>query len=364
MPIFQRYLLKEMLLNAVVTFGVILMIFTVGGTLQALHKSDFLTVGLFLRFVGFFVGTRLGEILPMTVLVAVMFTYGRAAAENEINALRAAGVHLITPMAPGFLFGLIATAVVFHVNDRIASQLEFTSSVASEADLAAALDAVKDKSDKKLELSNKEQLLWASIDPENGYFRELRYKKYTKETGEGAVPLEQVIKAEYGRIRYDARQGLAYLDMYGVVSLFGENKGLAIGDMTNLPITPPGTEVREKKLRHYSLAELQEAKARDYEGRPKRRAIAAEYHQRIAGSFACFLFTLVGIPLAIIFRQGNRLVAFLLAFMIALVVYYPTFILGEVLAKETDINPILSIWSGSLVLLSLGLGLSFVVMRR
>jgi len=266
-------------------------------------------------------------------------------------------------MAPGILFGLIATAVVFHVNDRVASHLEFTKASASEADLSAALEAVKDKSDKKLDISKKEQLLWASIDPENGYFRELRYKKYTKETGDGSVPLEQVIKAEYGRIRYDARQGLAYLDMYGVMSLHGETKGMEIGDMLNLPVSL-SDESREKKLRHYSLSELQEAKQREYDGRPKRRAVAAEFHQRIAGSFACLLFTLVGIPLAIIFRQGNRLVAFLLAFMIALVVYYPTFILGEVLAKETDINPILSIWSGSMVLFSLGLGLTYVVIRR
>lgn len=363
MPIFQRYLLKEMVLNAVVTFGVILLIFTVGGTLQALHKSDFITIGLFLRYVGFFVGTRLGEILPMTVLVAVMFTYGRAAAENEVNAMRAAGIHLMTPMAPGLLFGLVATAIVFHVNDRVASRIEFSSSAASEADLAAALEAVKDKSDRVLDVSKREQLLWADVDPETGYFRELQYTKYIKDIGEGVVPIDLCFRADYGRIRFDAREGLAKLDMYGVTSLHGEMKGTEIGDLLNFPIQL-GESGREKKLRHYSLSELEEAREREYVGRPKARSILAEYHQRIAGSFACFLFTLVGIPLAIIFRQGNRLVAFLLAFLIALVVYYPTFILGEVLAKETDLNPVFAIWSGSGVLLALGVSLTIVVMRR
>ncbi|MFH0946654.1 MAG: LptF/LptG family permease, partial [Planctomycetota bacterium] len=103
---------------------------------------------------------------------------------------------------------------------------------------------------------------------------------------------------------------------------------------------------------------------RSFKGAFKTRMLQSEFHKRIAGAFACILFVLVGMPLAIIFKQGNRMVAFLIAFLIAIVVYYPTFILGEVLAKETDLSPLLAIWSGSVVLFILGGGLTAVVLRR
>jgi lipopolysaccharide export system permease protein len=124
-------------------------------------------------------------------------------------------------------------------------------------------------------------------------------------------------------------------------------------------------EAINKRPRHQTLAELIAATSRKaYRGDPRAREIRGEYHRRISGSLACVLFALLGMPLAIIFRHGNRMVAFLIAFLIAIAVYYPTFILGELLSKSTDINPILAMWSGSIVLLVLGSSLTTVVLRR
>ncbi|MFH0944694.1 MAG: LptF/LptG family permease, partial [Planctomycetota bacterium] len=135
MPIFHRQFLKELLQNAVVTFLVITLIFVVGGSLKVLHKSEFLTLWTFLGAVWFFVGTNLDKTLPMTVLVSVVLTYGRASAENEINTMRASGIHLYSACIPGILFGLLGTTLVLHANDRVAPRMDFEKSDLIESGL-------------------------------------------------------------------------------------------------------------------------------------------------------------------------------------------------------------------------------------
>src|SRR6185436_6600448 len=53
--------------------------------------------------------TQLDVILPIAVLVSVVLTYGRAAADNEVDTLRASGVHPLHVMTPGLLFGALAS---------------------------------------------------------------------------------------------------------------------------------------------------------------------------------------------------------------------------------------------------------------
>jgi len=359
-PIFHRYLLKELLQSALVTFVVITLIFLVGGSLKILHKSEFLTLGTFLRAVWFFVATNLDKTLPMTVLVAIVLTYGRAAAENEINTMRASGIHLYTACVPGVLFGLMGTALVLHVKDRVAPRMDFAKSDLIELGLDGAIQSLMDRGANFLEVGEDWHVIWGGVD-ELDRLLNIRIKKY-REGDDGARELETELAADLASLEADHRRGLLRFHFEGPRTLTGAYGEAAAESMTySIPLRD---EVREKKLKHHTLEELVSAEPRSYKGSFKRRMIRAEFHQRIAGALACLLFVLVGMPLAIIFRQGNRMVAFLISFLIAIVVYYPTFILGEVLAKETDLSPLLAIYSGSCVLFALGIGLTAVVLRR
>ena len=362
MPILQRYLLREMLANGLLTFGVVTLIFIVGGALRVLHDSDLLTLGVFVELVLLFIGTELGTILPMTVLMAVMFTYGRASAENEINAMRASGIHLAYAFAPGLLFGLAGSALVLHVNDEVAPRMSFQERQFSEQAIASTLESFAARGEQGIEISDHERLLWHTFDPETGVFHKLRIKRYPSDIKKGANAVQDEIYAETGHISFDDRQRLMRVHFEDVKKLHGGGANTSFRRF-HIPF-PMSIEAREKKVYHYTLSELIEARSRRYDGAPKRTVLVAEFHQRIAGAFACVLFALIAMPLAVIFRQGNRMVAFLIALLVALVVYYPTFILGEVLAKETDLPPILAIWSGSIALFILGVGLNAVVFRR
>lgn len=358
--ILHRHFLRELLQSALVTFAVITLIFVVGGSLKVLHKADFITIPTFLRAIWFFVATNLDKTLPMTVLISVVLTYGRAAAENEINSMRAAGIHLFTALAPALLFGIAGTALVLHVNDRVAPRMDFTKSELIESGIDGTVRGLMNRGGNSIEINKSTHVMWSGVD-ELDRMLNIRIKKY-KDGDDGAVPLQEEILADTARIESDPERGLLRLHLEGVRPLRGKHAKAYAEKMTySIPLR---SEVREKKLKHHTLAELVAAESRQFKGASKQRKVRTEFHERVAGAFACILFVLLGMPLAIIFRQGNRMVAFLIAFLIAIVVYYPTFILGEVLADETDMSPVLAIWSGSIGLLTLGLGLTVIVLRR
>jgi lipopolysaccharide export system permease protein len=57
--------------------------------------------------------------LPMAVLVAVLYTFSRMAAENEVTALRATGVSPLRLMRPLFVAGAVLGLVMLEFNDQL-----------------------------------------------------------------------------------------------------------------------------------------------------------------------------------------------------------------------------------------------------
>jgi len=363
LPLFQRYLLRELLLNAAITFAVMSGIFLIGGALTILHKMEVLTLFTFLRGVGFFVATNLDKTLPMTVLIAVVMTYGRAAAENEINSMRAAGVHLYTAYAPALLFGVCSAAIVLVVNDRIAPGISASKREIIRAGLMDIIQTKIERGDNYLDLDDRSSVLWRTV-TEDGYFLDLRYKKY-KKSGDTSPRLSLEIFAERARFTFDSRHNVVLMEAWNLKNLYGGAVGAesVVEHVDNYAISA-GDEVGEQKLSEHTLVDLQAAATRRYEGARRPRQYRTEFQKRIAGAFSCVLFVLLGVPLAIIFRHGNRMVAFMIAFMIAILGYYPLFLLGDVLSDEAKLPPALAVWLGSGILGALGLGLSFTVCRR
>ncbi len=261
------------------------------------------------------------------------------------------------------MFGSVAAAAILYVNDRVSPRLTLNAVEILQGGLGPAIQSMRERGENYLALGKRQTLICRDID-EHGNLLDVRFKKYRK-ADEGASPLEMELHAKVMRIDVNEKRQVAILQMHDVINLVGEGKESHVADFT-WPISLRDEDV-VKNLPQQSLAELVASESRTTEETKKKeiRATTAEFHKRVASSFACFLFVLIGVPLAIIFRHGNRMVAFLIAFLIALVVYYPTFILGEVLAKEAEKLPIwLSIWSGSFVLGALGVGLVRVVFRR
>lgn len=98
---------------------------------------------------------------------------------------------------------------------------------------------------------------------------------------------------------------------------------------------------------------------------PARHAeLDTEIQRRSATSFACFAFALIGAPLGILVRKGNRLVAFFVSFLVISLVYYPLSMAGEALGSVGKFPPKISVWWANGALVAFGAVLLRSVFRR
>ncbi|HSC53121.1 MAG TPA: LptF/LptG family permease [Phnomibacter sp.] len=101
----------------------------------------------------------------------------------------------------------------------------------------------------------------------------------------------------------------------------------------------------------------------DYNGRNKEyRQFQMAWHQKFAISFACFVMFLIGAPLGSIIRKGGIGTPLVFA-----VIFFAAFHLlnttGEKMAKEGVLTPFVGMWLPSLVLIPIGIFLTFKAMR-
>jgi len=88
-----------------------------------------------------------------------------------------------------------------------------------------------------------------------------------------------------------------------------------------------------------------------------------EFHKKLAIPFACVVFTLLGIPMAVTTSRSGRGVSISLAMAVYLV-YYLCLVGGEKLSDRGLLDPALAMWSGNLILLAVGIPLFFRSVRE
>jgi lipopolysaccharide export LptBFGC system permease protein LptF len=92
--------------------------------------------------------------------------------------------------------------------------------------------------------------------------------------------------------------------------------------------------------------------------------VEGRIQERFARAASPLAFLLLGFPLALVFKSGNRMVAFLIVTLIGLFVYYPTCLLSDTLLRQNLVGPIAACWSGNVLIASIGVLLLAFVVRR
>ena len=121
MKILHRYVLKEHvgpLTFALTALTSILLLQYIGK-----HFGELVGKGLpalvIAEFFGLSVPLTVALTLPMAVLVATLYAFSRLAAENEITALKASGVSLVSVLKPVLWAALGVTIVMIGFNDQV-----------------------------------------------------------------------------------------------------------------------------------------------------------------------------------------------------------------------------------------------------
>ncbi|MCC6695750.1 MAG: LptF/LptG family permease [Candidatus Hydrogenedentes bacterium] len=86
---------------------------------QALLPLEFISGWDVARLVFYFMPTLAAYIIPITYLMGILLAFGRLAQNNEITAMKAAGITLKRAIAPVIAVGLLLSALSFVVMERV-----------------------------------------------------------------------------------------------------------------------------------------------------------------------------------------------------------------------------------------------------
>jgi len=294
-------------------------------------------------------------VFPIAVLLGIMFGIARLSKDSEMIAVRASGISLRELAPPALILGALLSVVCFGVVEGLAPR----AMVKARRILVSAVLR------RPAALANPGQLMKfggmtmrvGDGDPDAGTMEDVE-----------VVLLEEnkptiVLTAERGAFDQGA-DGIPILRLYqGEIHAEGErSKVLFKSGEISLDFTGSPDLRKFSQAGHVSepqemrIHELARAASQQSLSAKQRNKLRNELGERCSLPFACFVFVLIGLPLAGRNVRAGRSHGLALAFM-TVVLYYVLLMAGQTLVERELANPILANWLPNIVLGSTGLAL-------
>ncbi len=133
MRLLRRYIIKEIISPFIFSLLVIIFILFVQFLLRAIDRFLGKGIDTFTIFEYLFLNLAwiVALAVPMAVLIATLMTFGRLSEDNEITAMRAAGISFLKIIRPGLLFGTIICLLLLYFNNFVLPEMNFKARILS-----------------------------------------------------------------------------------------------------------------------------------------------------------------------------------------------------------------------------------------
>jgi len=371
----HNYLTRQILASLLITVGVFTFVLLLGNVLKeilALLVNRQASVGVVAQAIGLLIPFVWVFALPMGMLTATLLIFGRFSADQELTAVRASGISLLSLISPILLLSLALCAVSALVNFEIAPRCRV---------------AYKNLLFKVGIEFSKAQL------PEQTFIKDFPgYIFFVGSNRKGALEDVTVyvlgdktngattVHAPRGRLELDATNQVINLYLYDAKGLSLSGGQPISGDVV-LPLkwAPPEKRSPRPEISNMTLSQLwdelhdlerrvnvpgslrglspEQLRTRKQEWERQRgdltSPVRVQIHQQVAFTFACFGFTLVGIPLGIRVHRRETNVGFFIALMLV-ALYYSFIFVGQSLQTHPEWAPHLIVWLPNFIFQSVG----------
>ncbi len=358
----------------VMVFTFVLLLGNILKDVLGLVVSGQATVGMMAQAMGLLIPFVWVFALPLGMLTATLLVFGRFSADQELTAARAGGVSLVSLSAPILMLSLVLCGFCAWVNmdlgpkSRTAHKQLFAKLLTSQS---------------------------TAFIPEGRHFSHPKVPGYIFFVGKKRnTDLEEIIvyklgsgtnfpttiSATRGRIQINTTNKLIQLDLFNIhtITFDGDQAATTQNDDSTKTYELPGlddtvertsmsdmtfTQLRREMWKLEALAAMPATttnSAASSQGslsleqvREMSSKIKVQMHQKVAFSFACFGFTLIGIPLGIRVQRRETNIGFAIAIVLVLV-YYSFILLGLSLAKQPQWSPHLLLWLPNLIFQGVG----------
>jgi lipopolysaccharide export system permease protein len=303
--------------------------------------------------------------LPMGMLTATLLIFGRFSADQELTAARAGGISLIALISPILLLSLILCGVSALLNMEIGPRcrVAYTTMI---FDLRASITSAQLPEGRFIK-NFPGYIFYVGKNNRKGDLRDVIVLALKNETN-----IDWGVRAARGRLDVDTPNRKLNLTLYEVKSLpLGDRDTLGSYDEVPLQfdleptqkapqkpkvddMTFPQLRQELRELEHLSnlpvsskslTPEQMRARTRDWQQQRKdlMAPVLFQIHRQVAFSFACFGFTLLGIPLGIRVHRRETNVGIAIALMLV-AVYYSFILIAQSLQSRPELAPHLIVW--------------------
>jgi len=364
MQILRRYLLWELLGPCLLAFVIFTFVLVVGNLVKLadllVNKGVPLTDVV--RLFALLIPTLLSHTVPMALLTGTLLAFGRLSSDREITAMHASGVSLWALAVPVAVVGLLVSAGLVVINDRVVPATHFATRKVLEAIGVRNPAAYIEPGTFVKEF--KPYILFVYRMDGNHLSKVRIYEPMVgrptrtvlAERGE-LVPLPATRQVQFRLFHGTADEP----DPQEPTKLYKLEFASYAMTLTLGPGRDPDTLV--KKPKDMTLAQLRrELDALAGQGIDP-APLEAEIHRRLATAGSAAAFVLVGMPLGIRTRRAERSIGF--AMSLALILgYYLLLLGGHSLVLQGAVPPIPALWLPNVVLTVVGLGLLRRLGRR
>lgn len=377
MWILTRYLSQAILVTSLSGIAVFVFLLITGNAMKdmlGLLAQGYLPLSLFAELILLLIPYAFSYAMPLGVLIAILLTMGRLSANQELTALKAAGVSLYTIAAPVLFVALCGSLLAAYINAIHAP--------AARASYRAILNDLVRNDPLRFIVPRTfihefpGYILYVG-EKEEGHLRQ--FWLWELDQGKRAVRL---LRAEEGTFAFDEQADALILTLKGGFTELRDPKNpdnlteisptLSFREARiRLPMANLlGSANRPRKLSYFPMEDLfsrrDEARAvfNSAEASPEERAQARVDVHRIqyyvsrhfAMAFSVFSLALFAIPLGIRVGRSETYANFTLALVISMA-YYMSLILIEWAESSPALRPELLVWLPNLLTQAVGAGL-------
>jgi lipopolysaccharide export system permease protein len=389
-------LVKVFFLSFTALTGIVLM----GGLVAEATQQGLGPVQI-LEIIPLFIPSLMPYILPTSTLFASCVVYGRLAADNEILAIKAAGVNVMKVVWPGVFLGLATSCLTLGLYYHLIPYTHHLMRTMFLTDVKEVLYTML-KRDKGINDRRLDFIMFVHdvqgrrlIDATFQHRPKDKDNKLVHDFVVRAREAELEVDMEHHQLIVQMRDGeitrnttgdhalfVSHEERIDLPSMLDSNHIVRARDMTWPELVAKRAALVEETTAKDRQKEEAEQRSKAPGARPDLgqhaknlnndrladlasiQQIDAEFQMRPALSFGCLCFVLIGCPVGIWFSRSDYLSAFITCFLPIVFLYYPLMLCGTNYAKEGKLLPVADVWAADALVAVVGVALFAKLLRN
>jgi lipopolysaccharide export system permease protein len=377
MKVTDRYILREFFRNflwSLLFFTILLLVVRFSEKEMGGFISRHMSVSSSILSLVFQVPSFVIQVAPPSVLFATFFSLGRMAQNNEITAMKAAGMSLYRIFQPVFIAAFLIALFMIVFNDQVV-----TWANEKEADIKDSYSRTSGVARYVVFASSGGRMFYIYLMfPRNHRMQNVTIYEFDEDNN--------LLRETFAR--EVSWSGETWYLKDGIVRTLKESPQFPVFDMASptqsksaaqpergweetpyehkeitVPEDPEIMVKETRDLKEMSFAELSKLiKYKKLAERSVRRDLVS-LNDKISFPFACFIMAILGAPLFVIFGRSGMAVGFLLTMFISFLYWSIAIAVFEAFGNNGKLPPMLSCWAANFIFAVVGAGFVYKVKK-